>query len=95
MTISQLGGDDQTILFPIEMNASLTKRAEKKVWQRRFWEHLLRKKKIVKYIWITSITILSNMVMFKVRTTGHKDHFVVPKSRDYIRQIGGKGTFRY
>ena len=28
--------------FSISMNASLTKRAEKKVWQRRFWEHLLR-----------------------------------------------------
>jgi len=28
--------------FSISMNASLTKRDEKKVWQRRFWEHLLR-----------------------------------------------------
>lgn len=28
--------------FSIGMNTSLTKRAEKKVWQRRFWEHLLR-----------------------------------------------------
>ena len=28
--------------FSIGMSASLNKRAEKKVWQRRFWEHLLR-----------------------------------------------------
>jgi len=31
--------------FSIGTNASLTKRAEKKVWQRRFWEHLLRNEK--------------------------------------------------
>lgn len=31
--------------FSIGMNTSLTKRAEKKVWQRRFWEHLLRNEK--------------------------------------------------
>ncbi|TLD40639.1 MAG: hypothetical protein JETT_3102 [Candidatus Jettenia ecosi] len=28
--------------FSIGIDAPLTKRAEKKVWQRRFWEHLLR-----------------------------------------------------
>ena len=31
--------------FSTGMNAPLTKRAEKKVWQRRFWEHLLRNEK--------------------------------------------------
>ncbi len=31
--------------FSIGINTSLTKRAEKKVWQRRFWEHLLRNEK--------------------------------------------------
>ncbi|MBM2835809.1 MAG: hypothetical protein HW406_2970 [Candidatus Brocadiaceae bacterium] len=31
--------------FSTGMNAPLTRRAEKKVWQRRFWEHLLRNEK--------------------------------------------------
>jgi len=31
--------------FSTGMNAPLTGRAEKKVWQRRFWEHLLRNEK--------------------------------------------------
>lgn len=31
--------------FSIGIDASLTKRSEKKVWQRRFWEHLLRNEK--------------------------------------------------
>jgi putative transposase len=31
--------------FSTGMNAPLTSRSEKKVWQRRFWEHLLRNEK--------------------------------------------------
>ena len=31
--------------FSIGLNTPLTGRAEKKVWQRRFWEHLLRNEK--------------------------------------------------
>jgi putative transposase len=31
--------------FSIGINVPLTKRGEKKVWQRRFWEHLIRDEK--------------------------------------------------
>jgi putative transposase len=82
--------------LPVEERRSLVrrKRGERGIWQRRFWEHVIRDDLDFQTIWISSamsitfITIQSNTVTQNALLIGLTPHFIDMWNRGFIRLIG-------
>jgi hypothetical protein len=68
----------------------MTRRGERGIWQRRYWEHTIRGTiATLRLTWTIRISTRSSMVWWRTRRTGHIRHFAGASLAECIPPTGG------
>jgi REP element-mobilizing transposase RayT len=68
----------------------MTRRGERGIWQRRYWEHTIRGTiATLRLTWTICISTRSSMVWWRTRRTGHIRHFAGASLAECIPPTGG------